>query len=86
MSRHRRLGFEGAPYHLTSRGDRCEPVCKDDKDCEIWLEVWAGTLGQFEAPACANHYHDLLQIHCTNLSPDSRGSGLISVPEAKGKA
>jgi putative transposase len=32
MSRPLRIEFPGAIYHVTSRGDRREPIYKDDED------------------------------------------------------
>jgi len=73
MSRPLRLEFEGALYHVTSRGDRREPIFEDDEDRETWLTVLAEGLDRFHASACAyclmsNHYHIVLQTHRPNLS------------------
>jgi len=38
MSRPLRIGFAGALYHVTSRGDKREDIYLDDKDRTIWLE------------------------------------------------
>jgi len=37
MSRPLRLEFPGAIYHVTSRGDRREPIYRDDADREAHL-------------------------------------------------
>ena len=42
MARPLRIEFAGALYHLTSRGDRREPIYEDDEDREIFLDVLAG--------------------------------------------
>ena len=42
MPRKLRVEYEGAIYHLMNRGDRREPIFKDDKDRELFLQ----TLGQ----------------------------------------
>ena len=42
MSRPIRIEFEGALYHVTSRGDRREAIYDDDGDRQQFLE----TLGQ----------------------------------------
>lgn len=73
MSRPLRLEFEGALYHVTSRGDRREPIYEDDEDRRAWLEVLAKALERFEASVYAyclmgNHYHVVLQTHRPNLS------------------
>ena len=41
MSRPLRIEFPGAVYHVTSRGDRREPIYKDDKDRHTQLAVLA---------------------------------------------
>jgi len=39
MARQVRLEYEGAIYHVMNRGDRREPIFKDDRDREIFLET-----------------------------------------------
>ena len=73
MSRPLRLEFEGALYHVTSRGDRREPIYEDDEDRALWLEVLADAMGRFHATTYAyclmgNHYHVVMQTHRANLS------------------
>jgi REP element-mobilizing transposase RayT len=73
MARPLRLEFEGAIYHLTSRGDRREPIYEDDADREAFLALLAQALERFEASVFAyclmgNHYHLVLQTHRPNLS------------------
>ena len=73
MTRPLRLEFEGALYHVTSRGDRREAIFDDDQDREQWLSVLAEGLDRFQATAYAyclmgNHYHMVLQTHIPNLS------------------
>ena len=41
MSRPLRLEFNGALYHVTSRGDRREDIFLDDTDGRAWLAVLA---------------------------------------------
>lgn len=43
MSRKLRIQYEGAVHHVINRGDRREPIFKDDEDREDFLE----TLGQW---------------------------------------
>ena len=72
MGRKLRIEYPGALYHVMNRGDRREPIFKDDKDRELFLE----TLGQ----ACAktgwqvhafclmpNHFHWVLETANANL-------------------
>lgn len=73
MTRPLRLEFEGALYHVTSRGDRREPIFDDDEDRLAWLSVLADALDRFHATAYAyclmdNHYHVVIQTHRPNLS------------------
>jgi REP-associated tyrosine transposase len=73
MTRPLRLEFEGALYHVTSRGDRREPIFEDDDDRREWLAVLAEALDRFEATTYAyclmgNHYHVVMQTHRPNLS------------------
>ena len=73
MTRPLRLDFEGALYHVTSRGDRREPIFEDDEDRRVWLELFAEALDRFQTTAYAyclmgNHYHAVVQTHRPNLS------------------
>jgi putative transposase len=60
-------------YHVTSRGDRREPIAKDDTDRALFLEVLGQALQRFDAKAWAyclmgNHYHLVLHTREANLS------------------
>jgi REP element-mobilizing transposase RayT len=73
MTRPLRLEFEGALYHVTSRGDRREPIFEDNEDRREWLGVLAEALDRFHATAYAyclmdNHYHVVMQTQRPNLS------------------
>ena len=73
MSRPLRIEFPGAVYHVTSRGDRREPIYRDDADRTTHLEVIAQAMDQFEAQVLAycqmgNHYHLVLHTRQANLS------------------
>jgi REP element-mobilizing transposase RayT len=72
MARKLRIQYEGAVYHVMNRGDRGEPIFKDDQDRETLLE----TLGQ----CCArtgwhvhalclmpNHFHLVVETPQPNL-------------------
>ena len=72
MPRKLRVEYEGAIYHLVNRGDRREPIFKDDKDCELFLE----TLGQCCAKTdwrvhayclMRNHFHLVIETPKANL-------------------
>lgn len=72
MPRKLRVEYPGAIYHLLNRGDRREPIFRDDPDRERFL----GTLGE----ACAktdwqvhayclmsNHFHLVVETPQANL-------------------
>ena len=73
MTRPLRIEFPGAVYHVTSRGDRREPIFEDDADRQAFAGVVAQALKRFDACALAfclmgNHYHLVLHTHQANLS------------------
>jgi putative transposase len=73
MVRPLRIEYPGAVYHVTSRGDRREPIAKDDTDRALFLEVLGQALQRFDAMAWAyclmgNHYHLVLHTRQANLS------------------
>jgi putative transposase len=73
MSRPLRIEFEGAIYHVTSRGDRREPIYRDDLDRTAHLAVVAQAMERFDAQVLAyclmgNHYHLVLHTRSANLS------------------
>ena len=47
MSRPLRLEFANALYHVTSRGDRREPIFIDEADRSMWLDVFGQVCGRF---------------------------------------
>ncbi len=73
MARPLRIEFPGAVYHVTSRGDRREPIFVDDGDRNALLEVVGQALSRFDAQMLAfclmgNHYHFVLHTRQPNLS------------------
>ena len=73
MSRPLRIEFPGAIYHITSRGDRREPIYRDDQDRLDQLTVLEQAMDRFEAQALAycqmgNHYHLVLHTRAGRLS------------------
>ncbi len=73
MSRPLRLEFPGAIYHATSRGDRREPIYRDDQDRLDQLSVLEQAATRFDAQVLAyclmgNHYHLVLHTRHGNLS------------------
>jgi putative transposase len=39
MARPLRIQYDGAVYHVTSRGNARKAIFKDDKDLELFLEI-----------------------------------------------
>ena len=73
MARPLRLEFPGAMYHVTSRGDRREPIYCDDADRVAQLQVVGAAMDRFEAKVLAyclmgNHYHLIVHTPLANLS------------------
>ena len=73
MSRPLRIEFPGAVYHVTSRGDRREPIFHGDDDRQTLLMVLAQAMDRFDAQVLAyclmgNHYHFVLHTRQANLS------------------
>ena len=72
MARKARVEFEGAVYHVLDRGDRREPIFKDDTDrcrfLETLAEVCQRTGWRVHAYVLmSNHYHFLLETPEANL-------------------
>lgn len=77
MTRPLRIEFDGAVYHITSRGDRREPIYEDDDDREMFLGVLAEVVERFNWSCFAyclmtNHYHLLIETVEGNLSKGMR--------------
>jgi putative transposase len=73
MARPLRIEFPGAIYHVTSRGDRREPIFEDDQDRHAFLTVVGQATERFDAVILAyclmdNHYHLVIHTHRANLS------------------
>ena len=74
MARKLRVQYPGAIYHVMSRGDRRDPIFKNEEDHRLFME----TLDQ----ACektgwqvhawclmSNHFHLVIETPCANLVP-----------------
>ena len=73
MSRPLRIEFPGAVYHVTARGDRREPIYRDDNDRLAQLAIIGVASDRFDAELLAyclmgNHYHLVLHTRQANLS------------------
>ncbi len=77
MSRPVRIEFPDALYHVTSRGDRREPIFDDDQDRRSFLTTLEQVVNRFNWVCHAwclmdNHYHLLVQTPDGNLSRGMR--------------
>ena len=73
MARHLRLEYEGAIYHITSRGNERSNVFQEDYDKKRFQEKLAAAVEQHGVRLYAyvimtNHYHLLLETPRGNLS------------------
>jgi putative transposase len=73
MSRPLRIELPGAVYHITSRGNRREPIFADDADRKGFLEMLGQAMDRFDSQVLAyclmgNHYHLVLFTRQGNLS------------------
>jgi len=80
MARPLRIEFEGALYHITSRGNAREKIFLDDEDRSDFLATLGETVKRFGWICRAyclmsNHYHLLLETPAPNLS---RGMQLLN--------
>lgn len=77
MARPLRMEFSGALYHVTSRGDRREPIFEDDEDRLGYLKILAEVVKQFNWLChgyclMTNHYHLVVETPEGNLSKGMR--------------
>jgi putative transposase len=72
MSRSWRIEYEGALYHLLSRGNEGKDIFDDDRDRKIFLKTVGEMSERFEMSVYAyvlmgNHYHLMVQTERANL-------------------
>ena len=77
MPRKARIQFEGARYHVMSRGNRREFILGDDDDKKLFLETLEQTCDKMKWVVHAyvlmgNHFHILLETPWANLSEGMR--------------
>ena len=77
MTRPLRLEFEGALYHITSRGDRREDIYETDADRREFVSLLAEVCKTYNWTCHAyclmsNHYHLLIETPEANLSRGMR--------------
>jgi len=77
MARSLRIEYEGALYHVTSRGNAGEDIFLEDSDRATFLEVLDHVVGRYGWVCHAyclmtNHYHLLIETPRPNLSKGMR--------------
>jgi len=77
MARPLRIEYPGALYHVTSRGDRQEPIFDDDRDRTAFLNVLGEVVSRFQWQCHAyclmgNHYHLMVETPEGNLTKGIR--------------
>ena len=80
MARPLRLEYEGALYHVTSRGNAGEQIFSDDRDRNRFLEILGDVVSRYAWICHAyclmnNHYHLLIETPQAHLS---RGMQLLN--------
>jgi REP element-mobilizing transposase RayT len=79
MARQLRIEYEGAFYHVTSRGNQREKIFWDDKDREEFNHILKKTKERYGYLLHAyilmdNHYHLLIETPHANLKQERKGS------------
>jgi REP element-mobilizing transposase RayT len=77
MARPLRIEYPGALYHVTSRGDRQEPIFDDDQDRRAFLNLLGDVVSRFRWRCHAyclmgNHYHLMIETPEANLTKGMR--------------
>jgi len=77
MARPLRIEYDGALYHVTSRGNERKPVFKDKTDRELFLSILFHVIQRFHWLCHAyclmgNHYHLVIETPDGNLSKGMR--------------
>lgn len=72
MARQPRIQYEGAYYHVMSRGDRREAIFEDDEDRRMFLRTLTEACEKsgwkiYAWVLMSNHYHLVLQTPDGNL-------------------
>jgi REP element-mobilizing transposase RayT len=81
MGRAWRIEYEGALYHILSRGNEQKDIFYDDQDRLLFLKTIGEMYERFEIDVFAymlmgNHYHLLLKTNRANLSKSMQWLGL----------
>lgn len=80
MARAWRIEYEGALYHVLSRGNEQGPIVLADDDRILFLKTLGEMSERFQVDVCAyvlmdNHYHLLLRTNRDNLSKSMQWFG-----------
>ena len=81
MGRAWRIEFEGALYHILSRGNEQKDIFYDDQDRQLFLQTIGEMSERFDIDVFAyvlmgNHYHLLLKTNLANLSKSMQWLGV----------
>jgi REP element-mobilizing transposase RayT len=73
MTRERRIWYPGAVYHITTRGNRKEPIFRDNNDYSLYLSILKESLERFDAKLycyclMTNHVHLIIETGDTSIS------------------
>ena len=87
MARPLRIQYEGALYHITSRGNAGAKIFETDSDCLEFLKVLARVVFRFGWICHAyclmsNHYHLLVETPAPDLSKGMQLLNGVSTPSA----
>ncbi len=77
MTRPLRIEYPGAFYHVMSRGNRRDTICRDDADRHAFVDILGAVCVRFDWRIHAwylmpNHYHLLVETLQANLSRGMR--------------
>ena len=77
MARPLRIEYDGAVYHITSRGNARKAIYKNDEDRAAFLDILAETNRRYNWLCHAyclmnNHYHLIIETPDGNLSKGMR--------------
>ncbi|WP_096894603.1 transposase [Candidatus Scalindua japonica] len=81
MTRQLRIEYEGAFYHVLSRGNERKEIFRDDKDRSLFTEILGEMSARFSVDIFAyvlmgNHYHLLLRTNRPNISKSMQWLGV----------
>ncbi len=81
MTRQLRIEYEGAFYHVLSRGNEQKEIFRNDKDRSLFIELLGEMSARFSVDLFAyvlmgNHYHLLLRTNRPNVSKSMQWLGV----------